>query len=637
MRVIGTAGHVDHGKSSLVLALTGIDPDRLKEEKERQMTIDLGFAWLTLPSGERVGIVDVPGHKDFIKNMLAGVGGIDAALLVVAADEGVMPQTREHLAILNLLRVRHGLVALTKMDLVDDEEWLDLVEMDVQEALEGTSLEGAPLVRVSARNRTGLEELVETLGEVLEAASPRRDVARPRLPVDRVFSVAGFGTVVTGTLVDGRLRVGDEVELQPSGLKARIRGLQSYKEKVDVAQAGSRVAVNLGGISKDQIRRGEVLTTPGWLRPTWLADVWLEYLGGTQGPLKHGQEVEVFVGAAEGLARVRLLNVERLAPGEAGWAQLRLRAPMALVRGDRFIIRRPSPSETIGGGMVVQPSPARMHRRFQPAVIEALEVLMHGSPEDLLLQAADRSGPCPLRELMERSGLEEGIAHSAADALLKDGRLLFLGVQEGEPPTPTEAAAGGRMVISRSGWVALTEKLVATLAAYHRQNPLRQGMPREELKSRLEVSARVFQDLLSLAMQEGLVGASETAVWRAGHQVRFTPDQERAVQGLLARFRQQPYTPPSAAEAEIAVGQDVLNALVEQGQLVRVSDDVLFLPETYQEMVARVVGHIREHGSITVAQVRDLFDASRKYALALMGHLDEQRITRRVGDERVLR
>ena len=278
MRVIGTAGHVDHGKSSLVRALTGIDPDRLKEEKEREMTIDLGFAWLTLPSGERVGVVDVPGHKDFIKNMLAGVGGIDAALFVVAADEGVMPQTREHLAILDLLQVRGGVVALTKTDMAEDEDWIDLVEADLLEVLEGTVLEGAPVVRCSARTRQGLEELVVELDRYLATSAPRRDVGRPRLPVDRVFTISGFGTVVTGTLSDGTFAIGQEVEIQPSGIKARIRGLQTHKEKIDQAVPGSRVAVNLTGVRTEEVQRGQVITTPGWLRPTTLVDCNLRYL-----------------------------------------------------------------------------------------------------------------------------------------------------------------------------------------------------------------------------------------------------------------------------------------------------------------------------------------------------------------------
>ncbi len=299
MRVIGTAGHVDHGKSTLVHALTGIDPDRLKEEKEREMTIDLGFAWLTLPSGERVGIVDVPGHKDFIKNMLAGVGGIDAALFVVAADEGVMPQTREHLAILDLLQVPGGVVALTKVDMAEDEDWLELVEADLLDVLEGTVLDGAAMVRCSARTGEGLETLMAELDRYLATSAPRRDMGRPRLPVDRVFTIAGFGTVVTGTLSDGTLTTGQEVEIQPSGLKARIRGLQTHKEKIEPAVPGSRVAINLTGVSIDDVTRGDVVTTPGWLRPTTLVDCHLRYLADAPLPLKHNAAVDFFSGAAE--------------------------------------------------------------------------------------------------------------------------------------------------------------------------------------------------------------------------------------------------------------------------------------------------------------------------------------------------
>ncbi|HDN79064.1 MAG TPA: selenocysteine-specific translation elongation factor, partial [Chloroflexi bacterium] len=299
MYVIGTAGHVDHGKSALVKALTGIDPDRLKEEKEREMTIDLGFAWFALPNGEKVGIVDVPGHKDFIDNMLAGVGGIDAALLVVAADEGVMPQTREHLAILDLLEVKAGLVALTKIDLVDDQEWLEMVEEEVKDCLKGTVLDGAPVVRVSAKTGEGLEKLAQELQKVLQHTSPRADLRRPRLSIDRVFTISGFGTVVTGTLIDGRLQVGQEVEILPQGLKARIRGLQSYKEKINEAKPGSRVAVNLSGVEKNQLSRGDVLTIPGWLLPTTLVDVHLRYLADAPYPLAHNTQVKFFSGAAE--------------------------------------------------------------------------------------------------------------------------------------------------------------------------------------------------------------------------------------------------------------------------------------------------------------------------------------------------
>ncbi|NLE76690.1 MAG: selenocysteine-specific translation elongation factor [Chloroflexi bacterium] len=637
MRVIGTAGHVDHGKSTLVLTLTGIDPDRLQEEKQRQMTIDLGFAWLTLPSGERVGIVDVPGHKDFIKNMLAGVGGIDAALLIVAADEGVMPQTREHLFILDVLQVRHGVVALTKIDMVDDQDWLELVEADLHEVLEATTLHDAPIVHVSAKTGQGVPELIAALDQVLQAAAPRRDVGRPRLPVDRIFTVAGFGTVVTGTLVDGSLQVGQEVELQPSGVRTRIRGLQSYKQKVDLAQPGSRVAVNLVGSPREQVARGEVLTTPGWLRATRLVDVWLEYQSETLAPLKHGQPVEVFCGSAESLGRVRLLDAEQLRPGQGGWAQLRLESPMALVRGDRFIIRRPSPSETVGGGLIVQPHPARMHRRFQAATVRALEVLRQGSPEELLLQAAEQAGPLPVRDLVERAGLGKDETLVALDALLADGRMRPLSPEPDQPATAADLAAAGKLVLSRSTWLAMGEKLEALLEAYHRSNPLRQGMPREELKSRLGLSPRLFAEALAVAAQEGRVELTETTARLPSHQVCFSPQQEQAIADLLTRFQRQPYAPPPAPEAEAALGPDLLSALVEQGRLTRLSDDVLLLPATYEEMTAKIVDYLKANGSITVAQVRDLFDTSRRYALALLGHLDEKRVTRRVGDERFLR
>ena len=330
MRVIGTAGHVDHGKSRLVEALTGIDPDRLKEEKEREMTIDLGFAWLTLPSGEPVGIVDVPGHRDFIENMLAGVGGIDAALFVVAADEGVMPQTREHLAILDLLGVRNGVVALTKTDLVEDEEWLELVQLDVTELLEGTVLADARMVPVSVRTGQGLPTLLEELERLLENAPPRRDLSRPRLPIDRVFTIAGFGTVATGTLIDGDLQVGQEVEVLPQGLKARVRGLQTHKEKIERAVPGSRVAVNLTGVSTDEVRRGDVVTIPGWLKPTTLIDVRLRYLDSAPRPLRHNALLKFFSGSAEVMAKTRLLDSEVIRPGGEGWVQLRLAESVVL-------------------------------------------------------------------------------------------------------------------------------------------------------------------------------------------------------------------------------------------------------------------------------------------------------------------
>lgn len=641
MRVIGTAGHVDHGKSTLIEALTGMNPDRLKEEQEREMTIDLGFAWIQLPSEQWVGIVDVPGHKDFIKNMLAGVGGIDAALFVVAADEGVMPQTTEHLSILDLLEIRGGVVALTKVDLAEDEEWLELVTADLMEKLEDTCLENAPIIQVSARTGVGLDELKLSLDSYLETTPERPDRGKPRLPIDRVFTIPGFGTVVTGTLVDGMLHVGQEVEIQPSGLKSRIRGLQTHKQKIKVAVPGSRVATNLTGVSKDQLVRGQIVTIPGLLHPTTLVDVQLRYLSDSPKPLKHNSAVDFFSGAAEVPARVRLLGTEVLSPGEMGWAQLRLSTPVPLVKGDRFIIRQPSPSRTLGGGMVVNPHPGRRYRRFQAGVIERLDTMLHGSPEEIVLQTLEIQQPCEARALVSRSTLPPETTAQAIHQLLAQGKVILLNGTPGEtdPPQPTTSK---RLLYSKDGWSGLLENVGSILDAYHREYPLRQGMSREEFKSRLgrmlrNLTGQAFNAIVSRAVAEGQLIERQTLVHLPDHTILFTPAQQDLVNDLLALFRRQPYTTPSVSDCEAKLGPDLLAALVEQGHLVRVSDDVLFLAEIYEKMVQRVTDRIRRQGNITIANVRDMFDTSRKYALALMEHLDERRVTKRVGDVRVLR
>jgi selenocysteine-specific elongation factor len=632
MRVIGTAGHVDHGKSTLVLALTGINPDRLREEQEREMTIDLGFAWITLPDGESVGIVDVPGHRDFIENMLAGVGGIDAALFVVAADEGVMPQTREHLSILDLLKVDTGVVALTKVDIAESEEWVELVTADLSETLDGTVLAGAPIVPVSARTGEGLDELVNALQETLAQASPRPDLGRPRLPVDRVFTISGFGTVVTGTLTDGCFEVGQEVEILPRGLRARIRGLQTHKEKTERAVPGSRVAMNLSGVGKADLVRGDVVTVPGWLRPTVLVDVQLRYLPDAQRPLRHNTQLKFFSSAAETIARVRLLGQETLTPGETGWAQLRLQEPVALVKGDRFIVRLPSPPATVGGGIVIDPHPGRRHRRFRPEVLTRLETLAQGSPAEILLQTLERRGPNTVRDLLSASSLGEA-AGAALTQLLDEGQALLLGSQ-----TDTQhPASSSQLVAARSWWSTLAERLSSELSAYHRRFPLRAGMGREALRSGLGLEARAFSAAMARALAEGLVADEGAIVRLPSHTVQLNSEQQQQVDALLARFRRQPYTTPSFKESVAAVGEDVLGVLIARHDLVQVSSDVLFLPETYEELVTRVRTHIRREGSITLAQARDLFKTSRKYAQGLLEHLDETGVTKRVGDERVLR
>jgi len=632
MHVIGTAGHVDHGKSTLVHALTGIDPDRLREEKEREMTIDLGFAWLTLPDGEAVGIVDVPGHRDFIENMLAGVGSIDAALFVVAADEGVMPQTREHLAILDLLEVHAGVVALTKVDLAESEDWIELVVADVSETLEGTVLECAPIVPVSARTGQGLDDLLAALQDTLTQVEPRHDRGRPRLPIDRVFSISGFGTVVTGTLIDGHLEVGQEVEILPRRLKARIRGLQTHKHKVEQAVPGSRVAANLSGVSKTDLKRGDVLTAPGWLQPTVLVDVQLRHLADARRPLRHNTQLKFFSGAAETIAQVRLLGQDTLSPGEAGWAQLRLREPIALTKGDHFIVRLPSPPATIGGGTVVDPNPGRKHRRFRHEVLERLETLAQGTPGEILLQTLDRRGPAPIRDVLAASALGEA-APSVLHQLLDEGRAILLSARFGARPPATSKL----LLATRSWWEDLVGRVSRELASFHERFPLRAGMPREALRSGLKLEARVFNAAMARAAAEGLIHDEGALVWLPSHAVRLTPVQQQQVDALLARFRRQPYTTPSVKEAIAAVGEEVFSVLIGRGDLIQVSPDVVFLPKTYEEMVTRIRSHIEREGTITLAETRDLFDTSRKYAQAILEHLDEVGITRREGDARTLR
>ncbi len=629
MRVISTAGHVDHGKSTLVQALTGINPDRLKEEQEREMTIDLGFAWLTLPSGESVGVVDVPGHIDFIENMLAGVGGVDAALLVIAADEGVMLQTREHLAILDLLKVSSGVVALTKSDLVDTE-WLELVTADVSATLDGTCLAGAPIIPVSARTGAGIPQLRAELDRVLAACLPRPDRGRPRLSADRVFTVAGFGTVVTGTLIDGALSLGQEVTLLPRELTARVRGLQTHKQKVERAVPGSRVAVNLSGVDLADVRRGDTLTIPGWLTPTLLVDTRLQLLADAPRALRHNSQVKIFHGAAEVTAQARLLGDEQIVPGAEGWVQFRLAEPLNLVKGDRFIVRLPSPSLTLGGGVVVDAHPSHRHRRFKPDVVAHLETLSRGSPSEILLQSLDAAGPTTVSDLLKAASMASDAALPLLSEMVAAGDVLV-------PGGPSARLQPNQSVISRGAWSALSGEIAHELAFYHKAYTLRAGMPREELKSKLRLSPKMFNDMVALAAAGGLLVESAAFVRAPDFAVTFTPDQQRSVDVLLARFRSAPYAPPSVKESEAAVGADVLSALLEQGKLVKLSDEVLFLPQTYAAMVEHIKQYIQKNGTISVAQVRDLFDTSRKYALALLEHLDAKGITKRVGDARVLR
>ena len=585
------------------------------------MTVDLGFAWMTLPSGREVSIVDVPGHERFIKNMLAGVGGIDLALLIVAADESVMPQTREHLAILDILRVTRGLVVVTKTDLVD-EELVDLVKAEVEDALQGTSFEGCPMVGVSAYTGDGLEELRGMVDRILDDTEMRRDLGRPRLPIDRCFTISGFGTVVTGTLIDGSLAVGQEIEFAGSRQRARIRGLQSHKTKVSSAEPGVRLAVNLSGISRTEIQRGEILTSPGWLRPAWRVDARLRMVNDAPHTLKHNEGVTFHLFTSESPARVRLLDAEHLEAGAEGWVQLLLSEPLPMVKGDYFVVR--SSESTLGGGQVVDPNPRRRHRRFDADVSERLMLLDEGASEDVIVSVAEQWGPCGLTELSRRANLPREEVLERALALADEGDLVPLG----DLATDSDA-----VVYSALGWGTLKGRMATVLRSYHDQYPLRNGAPAQEVRSRLGLSQPVYLRALTQLSDEGFIVEDGQALRLPGHEVEFSPRMEQQVNRYLQALELEPYSPPTDQPLEA----ELLGALVEQGKVVRVGDSVVFTSTAYREMTERVVAHLREHSSITVAEARTLFDTSRKYILPLLERMDQEQITRRSGDERVLR
>ena len=621
MYVIGTAGHVDHGKSTLVKAMTDIDPDRFPEEKAREMTIDLGFAWMTLPSGRDVSIVDVPGHERFIKNMLAGVGAIDLALLIVAADESVMPQTREHLAILDILQITRGLVVITKTDLVD-EELIELVKAEVEDTLRGTSFEGCPMIGVSAYTGEGINDLKSNIDIILDETDVRKDLGRPRLPIDRCFTISGFGTVVTGTLIDGTLTVGQEIELAGSGQRARVRGLQSHKTKVDATDPGVRLAVNLSGLSKNEVERGEILTIPGWLKPTRRLDARLRMVKNATHPLKHNQGVTFHLFTSEASARIRLLDANGLVAGQEGWVQILLEEPLPVVKGDFFVIR--SSEDTLGGGQIVDPNPRRRYRRFDDDVVERMMTLDQGSGEDIIISVAEQWGPCDLTALSQRSNLSrEEVSYRVAE-LTEDGHLISLGDFSND---------GDAVVYSAQGWAVIRSKITSALQLYHTQYPLRQGVPTQEIRSRLDLSQPVYQRALVKLVEEGVVVDERQSLRLPDHEISLTPKMDQEASEYLDSLRKNPYSPPSDQK----INPELLGVLVDQDKVVRVGEGVIFDAVVYREMTGRIVQHLKDHGNITVAEARTMFNTSRKYILPLLEHMDQQQITRRTGDERILR
>ncbi len=624
--VVGTAGHIDHGKSALVRALTGIDPDRLEEEKRRGMTIDLGFAHLDLPSGLRVGLVDVPGHERLIKNMLAGAAGVDLVLLVIAADEGIMPQTREHLDILRFLRVRRGIVVLNKVDLVSDPEWLALVRDDVAALCAGTFLEGAPVLPVSARTGAGIPDLVTAMDRALRE-TPSRDADAPaRLPVDRSFTMAGFGTVVTGTLWTGRIRAGDLLELLPLGREVRVRQIQSHGLVVDEAHAGQRVALNLAAVAKDEVVRGYVLASPGSLRRSQVLDVRLRLLADAP-PLPHHARIRLYVGADEVIGRVRLLDRDRLEPGQTAVGQLRLERATVVARGDPFVLRRYSPMATIGGGEVI--TAVASIRRRGAATVEALDAHAASGFDAQVLGA--------LREANARGTTVEALAQELGATRERGAAQAASHVEAGQA-----IQIHGRL-FAREVAERIRGDVLRILAGYHGTAPWRTGMPRDDLKSRVFAAGddRLYSHVLDGLAADGQVAVRGQFVRAVGFAPVRTPEEEAAARAIEETYRRGRYAPPGREEVHArapgrAAAERMFQALLDEGVLVDVGSDVIFHRDVLAEIEARVVAHIAEHGEITVAALRDQLGSSRKFTLTVLEYFDARHLTRRVGDKRVL-
>lgn len=629
MHVIGTAGHVDHGKSTLIRALTGIDPDRLREEKERQMTIDLGFAWLDLPSGEEIGIVDVPGHRDFIDNMLAGAGGMDAVLFIIAADEGIMPQSREHLAILNLLEIKTGLIVLTKIDLIDDPEWLTLVESDVREFSANSFLAGAPILPVSATGGAGLPELISAIDAMVQTCEPKKDIGRARLPVDRVFSIKGFGTVVTGTMLDGVFSLGQQVEILPLGREARIRGLQSHKKKLDRTAPGGRTAVNLAGLGLEEIQRGDVLAEPGIYFPTNLMDVRFSMLEDATGQLKHNDHIKIFSGASQSFARVRLIKHQQIRPGGKGWLQLEMAQSMAVAKGDHFIVRRPSPAETIGGGVILDPHPREYHKRFMPAVYEHFELLETGALEDQLLAIITSRQPLRVNEIIETSGAARTPVLDELRRMLDDEVILF--------NNPGSNFEQNPVVHTRAAWEEKSKSLLEELGAYHREYPLRPGAPKNELKYILNWDTEILNIFLEGLLERELLKQQSGVVALPEHQVVFSDAARGQIGKILDQYQTREFSPPPLSEIRNQFGSDLVQAMISNGMLIITSDDIAFRQEDFKQMCRKLVDFISTNGGITLSQFRDLFGTSRKYALSFLEFLDKRGATSFDGEQRVIR
>ncbi len=628
--VLGTAGHIDHGKTSLIKALTGIETDRLKEEKERGITIELGFAHLGLPGGKLLGIIDVPGHEKFVKNMVAGATGIDLVALVIAADEGVMPQTREHLEICKLLKIEHGIVVLTKTDMVD-EDWLELVREDVSEYLSDGFLAGAPVVEVSSVTGDGLKGLIEILDKLVEEI-PERDMGHLfRLPIDRVFTMKGFGTVITGTSVSGTIATGDEVTIYPQGISSKIRGLHVHNKEVDEARAGLRTAVNLQGIEKMMLRRGNILATKDSLRPTYMVDVVLDHLPSAPRKLKNRAKVRFHAGTSEVISTLVLLDRDELNPGETCFAQIRLDAPTAVLKGDRYVLRSYSPVQTIGGGEILNPLPDKK-KRFSDAVLSQLEILHTGGQKEAL-------------ELFVSLGRFQGVEES--------GLSFLANMSKKKLAEPLKALKAQKRIIQFDKERSLLihadfldkakDEVLETIAGYHKNFPLKTGLIKEELRSRTTGSRnpKLFNYIIKQLSQGGIIVQEKEVVRLKEHRVTLAQDQEKARQKIEKIYAkgglQPPYFKDLKEDFPGNTAIDVLGVMVKEGLLLKIKEDLYFHRRAVEELEKRLIDFLKKNGEITTPQFKEMTGTSRKYTIPLIEYFDLSQITVRVGDSRVLR
>ncbi len=630
--ILGTAGHIDHGKTSLIKAVTGINTDRLKEEKLRGITIELGFAYLDLPSGQHIGIVDVPGHEKFVKNMVAGATGIDIVAMVIAADEGVMPQTREHMEICTLLGIKHGLVVLTKIDLVD-EEWLELVTEDIKDFIRGTFLEEAPIVPVSSVSGAGLKEFIETLDQ-LSARIPQRPVSSLfRLPVDRVFSMKGFGTVITGTLVSGKIGVGDTVMLYPSGITSKVRGIQVHNQSVTTAEAGMRTAINFQGLEKAAVNRGEVLSTPAALRPSYMVDASIHYLNSNKKPIKNRARVRFHTGTSEVLGVLVLLEKEELLPGDTDIAQIRLDSSVAVIKDDRFVLRSYSPVRTIGGGHILNPIPEK-HKRFKTDIVQGIKGLLDQDVEAIISYHVDKSGyqGVSFSDLKIMTNIPDKQLSNIMQGLLSKQMVILADRDNG-------------VYVHRNGINALRKEMFTYLHNYHQANPLKAGMPKEELKSKFPAlqGLKLFNFVLNQTIKENEIIQEEKTVRLASHTVSLGDDQADIKKRILDVYRESQLTPPYFKEISEMLGveashtKEVLMLLLEEGLILKAKEDLYFYSEAVKALQQKLVDFLVAHGEITTPQFKEMTGVSRKYLIPLIEFFDAQNVTIRIGDTRKLR